>query len=330
MWDLWWPQTPETEATAHTALELMCCHSTVLLLPDQHQPAAAELRLASDDFLADLGAWLNHMQGNCTLPLSDELLAAVTDMGTGLLLYAVRHRMEEAVDLLVSVARASGDGTGWLAHAAGCDAGGGGGCGLLHAAMGSGHVGMLEKVLRWGMLYGGRQWRWPWPLVDATGCMALHLVMTHSEDVSRALVETLVRMLGHGEVRAAHQCWLREAGAVGATPAQCFSALHGGRDLEGVWTQGGSADKAPAATATAAAGGSSGGAADGSSGSQPAAVTATSAARRGTLRAYLSDEWRDTLMELWRWSPSPQYQQWAREHVSCAAWVRPAANCQHG
>ncbi len=90
---------------------------------------------------------------------------------------------------------------------------------------------------RWGQLYGGRQWRWPWSLTDSTGYTALHQAAVYPDaSTCAALLATLKRMLP-GEVPAAHLVWLHEQGTEGVTPCELFTLQHPNYDTGMLWEQ---------------------------------------------------------------------------------------------
>jgi hypothetical protein len=87
---------------------------------------------------------------------------------------------------------------------------------------------------RWGALYGGPAWAWPWELEDGEqGCTALHLAA--AQPACAALLETITRTLPPGQVQAARSVWLHGRGVVGASPAEVFALASHGGSVGDVW-----------------------------------------------------------------------------------------------
>ncbi len=90
---------------------------------------------------------------------------------------------------------------------------------------------------RWGQVYGGRQWRWPWSLTDMSGLTALHHAAFHSQATAcTALLATLRRMVPT-DTDSAHAAWLRDPGSLGVTPCEMYAKLHPQNATDKVWGQ---------------------------------------------------------------------------------------------
>jgi hypothetical protein len=105
----------------------------------------------------------------------------------------------------------------------------------------------LLVLCRWGQVYGGRQWRWPWSLTDSEGYTALHLAARQADaGVCVGLIDTIKRMLP-GQIPAAHTAWLHEQGGVGRTASQIFTVLNPHGTSDSLWEQQSSASAKPGA-----------------------------------------------------------------------------------
>ncbi len=178
-------------------------------------------------------------------------------------------------------------------------------------------------LCRWGQVYGGRQWRWPWPLTDETGYTALHLAAAQPDTgACVALINTVKRMLP-GEVAAARQAWLTEPGNVCVAPSELFSALNPEHATEHLWEQASSSDAKARAAETSditAAGSSSAGAAGCSrtaAGSKAVPMDASDAAAATAWpsKAEPVPGFWQLMREAWRWKQGPEYDAWAMRQV---------------
>ncbi len=172
-------------------------------------------------------------------------------------------------------------------------------------------------------MYGGRQWRWPWSLIDGSGYTAMHLAAAQPQaSACVALLETVKRMLP-GQIPAAHTAWLHEQGTIRMTPSQVFATLHPEEASDSLWEQHSSeaAKPVPASEPQAVAGGSSSAGPAHASGTD---AVSKAAGASDTTGKRPSDALTDSeplpsfwglLREAWRWRQPPEYESWALRQV---------------